>query len=91
MVDHILNAMDKNHDGSISYEEFLMFAYLIPAERLRAQFSNWAKTSSFDIGDSVTIPDDKKPGAWATLASGAVAGAVSRTSTAPLDRLKVLM
>ena len=91
MIDTIINAMDTDHDGTISYEEFLTFYYLIPAEKLNAHFANWAKSSSFDIGDHVTVPDDKKPGAWTTLFSGAVAGACSRTLTAPLDRLKVLM
>ena len=50
-----------------------------------------------DIGDSLTIPDEftedeKKSGQWwRQLLAGGVAGAVSRTSTAPLDRLKVMM
>ena len=50
-----------------------------------------------DIGDSLTIPDEftedeKKSGQWwRQLLAGGIAGAVSRTSTAPLDRLKVMM
>ncbi|GCB81354.1 hypothetical protein scyTo_0021381, partial [Scyliorhinus torazame] len=50
-----------------------------------------------DIGDSLTIPDEfteeeRMSGMWwKQLLSGAMAGAVSRTGTAPLDRLKVLM
>lgn len=50
-----------------------------------------------DIGDSLTIPDEfteeeKKTGQWwRQLLAGGVAGAVSRTGTAPLDRLKVMM
>lgn len=49
------------------------------------------------MGDSLLVPDDftaaeKQTGMlWRHLAAGAGAGAVSRTSTAPLDRLKVLM
>lgn len=50
-----------------------------------------------DIGDSLTVPDEfteeeKKTGQWwKQLLAGGVAGAVSRTGTAPLDRLKVMM
>lgn len=48
-----------------------------------------------DIGEQLTVPDEfseeeKKSGyVWRQLMSGAMAGAVSRTGTAPLDRLKV--
>lgn len=50
-----------------------------------------------DIGDSLAIPDEfteeeKSSGLWwKHLVSGAVAGAISRTGTAPLDRMKVFM
>lgn len=51
----------------------------------------------FDVGDSLLVPDEftaeeKQTGMlWRHLVAGAGAGAVSRTCTAPLDRLKVLM
>lgn len=50
-----------------------------------------------DIGEDMNIPDDftqaeMKTGMWwRHLVSGGVAGAVSRTFTAPLDRLKVFL
>lgn len=49
-----------------------------------------------DIGDNTIVPDDfteteMKTGMWwRHLVSGGAAGAVSRTCTAPLDRLKIL-
>ncbi|XP_029950744.1 calcium-binding mitochondrial carrier protein SCaMC-3-like isoform X2 [Salarias fasciatus] len=48
-----------------------------------------------DIGEQLTVPDDfseeeKKSGyVWRQLMAGAMAGSVSRTGTAPLDRIKV--
>ncbi|MEE6505652.1 hypothetical protein FKM82_005605 [Ascaphus truei] len=51
----------------------------------------------FDVGENLTVPDEftveeKQTGMWwRHLVAGGGAGAVSRTCTAPLDRLKVLM
>ncbi|XP_023131013.2 calcium-binding mitochondrial carrier protein SCaMC-1-like isoform X3 [Amphiprion ocellaris] len=48
-----------------------------------------------DIGEQLTVPDEfteeeKKSGyVWRQLMAGALAGSVSRTGTAPLDRIKV--
>ena len=50
-----------------------------------------------DIGENMTVPTDftekeKKTGMWwRHLAAGGMAGAVSRTFTAPLDRLKIML
>ncbi len=51
----------------------------------------------FDIGEHLTVPDEfsereRQSGlVWRQLVAGAMAGAVSRTGTAPLDRLKVFL
>ncbi len=50
-----------------------------------------------DIGDDMTVPPEftqkeKQTGMWwRHLVAGGLAGAVSRTFTAPLDRLKVML
>lgn len=51
----------------------------------------------FDIGEHMTVPpefsqQERQSGVvWRQLVAGAMAGAVSRTGTAPLDRLKVFL
>jgi solute carrier family 25 (mitochondrial phosphate transporter), member 23/24/25/41 len=50
-----------------------------------------------DIGDQLTVPPEftKKERSsgmwWRHLVAGGVAGVISRTGTAPLDRLKVML
>ena len=56
------------------------------------------KKQMIDIGEQLTCPPDfpKAKGSmfgvsWCHLIAGGIAGAISRTSTAPLDRLKVML
>lgn len=57
----------------------------------------WRSSQIFDVGENLTVPDEftveeRQTGMWwRHLVAGGGAGAVSRTCTAPLDRLKVLM
>lgn len=63
--------------------------------RSRNRLSN--SEQIIDIGENSLVPDDfteteLKTGMWwRHLVAGGGAGAVSRTCTAPLDRLKVLL
>ncbi|CAI5487625.1 unnamed protein product [Closterium sp. Naga37s-1] len=57
----------------------------------------WERVQQVDIGEQPVIPSglsaapDASALAWRYFLAGGVAGAVSRTATAPLDRLKVLL
>lgn len=92
LVEEIMNQMQIEKTGFVTYEEFLTFYYLVPAEAIKSHFKHWVK-ASIDIGESVVVNDEEIPGtsAWVTLVAGGVAGAVSRTATAPFDRLKVIL
>ncbi|XP_060630585.2 mitochondrial adenyl nucleotide antiporter SLC25A24 [Anolis sagrei] len=93
----ILKSMDADGTMSVDWNEWRDHFLFNPATDIQGIIRYWKHSTVLDIGDSLTIPDEfteeeKKTGQWwRQLLSGGVAGAVSRTGTAPLDRLKVMM
>lgn len=91
----LIEKMDYSKDKLISYGEFRDFIFLMPAHSIACVFDSWMKASSIDIGESITVPDEikssKKNETAIIFLSGGIAGAISRTATAPLDRLKVIL
>lgn len=93
-LEDLIEKMDRSNDKNVSYEEFNNFVFLLPGNTIACLFDSWLKTSSIDIGESsFTLPDDltsNQKEILAIFASGGIAGTLSRTATAPLDRLKVI-
>ncbi len=89
-LDQFFAEVDKNHDGVISFDEWRDFLLFLPAAapNLRAVLSYYSSTVKLNSEGDVQISKDTAEGLGYFLA-GAVAGVVSRTATAPLDRLKV--
>lgn len=91
----LLKRMDKDETLLINWEEWREFLLFHPSASIHDIVHYW-RHSTIDIGEPTTVPDDLteaelKSGAWwRHLSAGAVAGAVSRTCTAPLDRLKLM-
>ncbi|XP_056313939.1 calcium-binding mitochondrial carrier protein SCaMC-2-B isoform X1 [Danio aesculapii] len=89
--------MDKNGTMTIDWNEWRDYHLLHPAENIPEIILYWKHSTIFDVGESMLVPDEftaeeKNTGMWwRHLVAGGGAGAVSRTCTAPLDRLKVLM
>ncbi|KAH6819923.1 Mitochondrial substrate carrier family protein [Perilla frutescens var. hirtella] len=89
-VEHV----DKDNNGIITFEEWRDFLLLYPHEiTIENIYRYWEKVYLVDIGEQAVIPEGISKHVHATkyLIAGGVAGAASRTATAPLDRLKVIL
>ncbi|PKA52188.1 Mitochondrial adenine nucleotide transporter ADNT1 [Apostasia shenzhenica] len=89
-VEHV----DKDNNGIITFEEWRDFLLLYPHEAtIENIYHHWERVCLVDIGEQAVIPEgiSKHVNASKYLVAGGVAGATSRTATAPLDRLKVAM
>ncbi|KAI3455199.1 hypothetical protein Pfo_011862 [Paulownia fortunei] len=89
-VEHV----DKDNNGIITFEEWRDFLLLYPHEAtIENIYRYWERVYLVDIGEHAVIPEgiSKHVNATKYLIAGGVAGATSRTATAPLDRLKVIL
>ncbi|XP_060927247.1 calcium-binding mitochondrial carrier protein SCaMC-2-A [Limanda limanda] len=96
-ADKALKSMDKNGMITICSEDWSNYMTVEKAENIPEIILYWKRSTMFDVGENLMVPDDftieeKRTGMWwRHLVAGGGAGAVSRTCTAPLDRVKVMM
>ncbi|XP_034027095.1 calcium-binding mitochondrial carrier protein SCaMC-2-A [Thalassophryne amazonica] len=96
-AEKILKSMDKNGLITIDSKEWSNNPVVEKTETAPEIILYWKHSMIFDVGESLMVPDDfteeeKLTGMWwRHLVAGGGAGAVSRSCTAPLDRLKVMM
>ncbi|CAL9700631.1 unnamed protein product [Knipowitschia caucasica] len=94
-ANRILTSMDKDGTMTIDWNEWRDYFLFNSVSNMEDVARCWKRSVMLDIGEQMTVPDEfteeeKKSGyVWRQLMSGAVAGCVARTATAPLDRLKV--
>uniref|UniRef100_A0A1A8L4L0 Solute carrier family 25 member 25 n=2 Tax=Nothobranchius TaxID=28779 RepID=A0A1A8L4L0_9TELE len=96
-AEEILKSMDKNGTMSIDWDEWRDYHLLHPASNIPEIILYWKHSTILDVGESLIVPDEftaeelQSGMWWRHLVAGGGAGAASRTCTAPLDRLKVMM
>jgi solute carrier family 25 phosphate transporter 23/24/25/41 len=96
-VDMLLEKIDSDGNLMITWDEWREFLLLQPHTTVKSILQYWSHATNVNIGeaDTIVIPEefseeDRITGKWwRQLVAGGGAGAVSRTCTAPLDRLKI--
>ncbi|PON50498.1 Mitochondrial carrier protein [Trema orientale] len=86
--------VDKDNNGVITFQEWRDFLLLCPHEATIDNIYHYLeRVCLVDIGEHTVIPAGITKHVHATryLIAGAIAGSISRTATAPLDRLKVVL
>ncbi|KAL4608279.1 calcium-binding mitochondrial carrier protein SCaMC-1-B-like [Arapaima gigas] len=91
----IIQMMDKDSSMTVDWVEFLHHIILNPVEDIGELVSSWKRSMIFDVGESRAMPmeftqEETCSGVWKKyIVAGGLADAVSRTLTAPIDRLKI--
>lgn len=97
---NVMADLDRDGDGSVSFAEFQHCLMLLPDVNPRAVFDHFVDVVPIDMGggfDSVVkdvhrgADADTAEKAHVKLTAGAIAGAVSRTVSAPLERVRARM
>ena len=87
----LLAKVDANRDGEVSFEEFRAFFEFVPLASLSGIAEHLLGQVHLDVGSDLAppVPRGKDIPVWECLGVGGVAGVVSRTLTAPLERVKL--
>lgn len=80
----MIAVVDSNNNNKIEFDEFYQMASKASHHNLSTISEYWYQYSTKPIIREAAAP------AWKLLIAGGVAGAVSRTCTSPLERLKIL-
>ncbi|XP_011409833.1 PREDICTED: calcium-binding mitochondrial carrier protein SCaMC-1-like [Amphimedon queenslandica] len=88
----LLAQVDKDKNGRVDFNEFSEYFISLPSPSVRAVLEQWSSGLSVDVGSDLAPPVIPPPSMkiGLTLFAGGTAGIVSRTATAPLEKIKIL-
>jgi solute carrier family 25 phosphate transporter 23/24/25/41 len=95
-VEKLIGHIDTNKSLRIDWTEWRDFFRFAPHDQIEDMLRHWRMETFVDYGDQ-PLPNDytkkeKENGIWwRHLLAGGAAGIISRTCTAPLDRVKIFM
>ncbi|CAF3661701.1 unnamed protein product [Rotaria sp. Silwood1] len=93
----IIEVLDRDKDFRITFSEWQTYFRFAPSTELEASLRSWRRGVQLDTINEQQIPNsytenERENGFYARhFIAGALSGMVSRTVTAPLDRLKIYM
>lgn len=93
VFEEFYSAVDSDRDGLVTYDEWRNLLLLVPrnqGSRLRTVYRYFNEDVDLSLDGDMTVIDDFLKG-FGYFFSGGVAGVVSRTCTAPFDRIKVFL
>ena len=93
-VTKLIQRVDHDHDGRVDFNEFCSVSTLVPDATLAATIEYWQQAALLTISDDLVPQPPLVVKAHSQYAINFIAGAsssvLSKTSTAPLERCKVL-
>jgi len=91
IAEHVVQLLQRKDIDKINLEEFMRFFVLYPHKHMLQQFHFWGSLAFNETVDTDDLNESEITNpVWVTLLAGTNAGIISRTMTAPLDRVKTL-
>ena len=93
----IIEVLDRDKDFQITFSEWQTYFRFAPSTELEASLRSWRRGVQLETINEQQLPNaytekERESGFYSRhFIAGALSGMVSRTVTAPLDRLKIYM
>ena len=88
-IREILSKVDNDRSGDVNFEEFATFFQYVPAASLANVLDNWLAATHIDCGSDLAPPITSPDVPWYYGIFGGIGGILSRTLTAPLEKVKL--